>query len=147
MNDGQIIKCFSFSLSTADESAKALEAASVPHGGKSPDALFLCAGAARPKFIVDSSEQDMLQGMVEGYWVQAWSALVRNQIPGVTPYTSILSLGCHKTYGKRRGQRKNSSSRFNAFIHVFCRIWLLHSCQARAERHVFLILSIVSGSL
>jgi len=75
VNERQIIKCFSFSLSTADESANALEAACEPHGGKSPDALFLCAGASRPKFIVDSTEQDMLQGMVEGYWVQAWSAM------------------------------------------------------------------------
>ena len=100
MNDRQNIKYFLFSLSAADESAMAPEAACIPHDGKSPDALFLCAGASRPKFIVDSTEQDMLQGMVEGYWVQAWSAMVRNQVCRVTSHIDTL-LGRHKTYGKR----------------------------------------------
>ena len=137
MNDRQIIKCFSFSLSTADESSKALEAACVPHGGKSPDAIFLCAGASRPKFIVDSTEQDMLQGMVEGYWVQAWSAMVRNQTCRVTSNINML-LGRHKAYGKRRCQRQNNTRRFDAFVHGLCRIWLVHSRQTRTERHVFI---------
>ncbi|KAF8335049.1 uncharacterized protein EI90DRAFT_3280159 [Cantharellus anzutake] len=75
VHEGQIIKSYSFSLSSGDESTRALDAACALHGGKSPDALFLCAGASRPRFIVDSTEQDMLQGMVEGYWVQAWSAI------------------------------------------------------------------------
>jgi len=75
VDKAQILKAYSFSLSTYDESAKALKAASEPHKNRVPDALFLCAGAARPRFYIESDAETMQQGMVEGYWVQAWTAL------------------------------------------------------------------------
>lgn len=64
-------------MASAQESAAALTAACEPHGGKAPDAVFTCAGTSTPKFFVELTEEDMLKGMVDGYWVQAWTALVR----------------------------------------------------------------------
>ncbi|KAJ7510448.1 oxidoreductase [Mycena galericulata] len=71
----QRMAAYSFSLNTAGESSAALEAVCKPYGGNSPDAVFACAGSSKPKFFMDMSEEDMEQGMVNGYWVQAWTAM------------------------------------------------------------------------
>lgn len=63
-------------MSDLASSKAALDAACVPHGGRSPDATFLCAGMSRPGFFIEESEQSMRDGMDGGYWVQAFSALV-----------------------------------------------------------------------
>ena len=47
------------------------------HNGETPDGVFLCAGGSKPKFFVEMSEDELLQGMDMGYWVQAWTAWVR----------------------------------------------------------------------
>ncbi|KAG0698564.1 hypothetical protein DFH29DRAFT_810217 [Suillus ampliporus] len=70
----QVFKAFSFSLDTAEESAAALRAASDAHGGHVPDAVFACAGASKPMYLVDMETEDLTQGMTNGYWVQAWTA-------------------------------------------------------------------------
>jgi len=70
----QIFQSFSFSLASSEQSKKALEAVCQAHGGQAPDAVFLCAGASTPKFFVEMSEDDLTDGMSDGYWVQAWSA-------------------------------------------------------------------------
>ncbi|KIJ65417.1 hypothetical protein HYDPIDRAFT_130543 [Hydnomerulius pinastri MD-312] len=70
----QIFKAFSFALDTAEMSAAALRAASDAHGGHVPDAVFACAGSSKPMFFLEMEEKDMTQGMVNGYWVQAWTA-------------------------------------------------------------------------
>ncbi|KAG2746529.1 NAD(P)-binding protein [Suillus brevipes Sb2] len=70
----QIFKAFSFSLNTAEESAAALQAASDAHGGKVPDAVFACAGAAKPMYLLEMQPEDLSRGMANGYWVQAWTA-------------------------------------------------------------------------
>ena len=75
-NSNQILKAYSFSLDDVANSAKALEAACEPHNGQAPDAVFACAGSSKPGFFVEMSAEDMTQGMVNGYWVQAWTALV-----------------------------------------------------------------------
>ncbi|EIW74911.1 oxidoreductase [Coniophora puteana RWD-64-598 SS2] len=74
-SDSQRVLSFSFSLDNASESAAALKAASDAHGGRAPDAVFTCAGASKPMFFLDMEEQDLTKGMVDGYWVQAWTAL------------------------------------------------------------------------
>jgi len=71
----QILKSYSFSLNNHASSAAALEAACQPHGGRTPDAMFLCAGKSTPGFFVEEDEDSLRQGMDNGYWVQAWSAL------------------------------------------------------------------------
>lgn len=77
VDPSQVLKSYSFPLDTATKSAEAIEAAASAHQGRCPDAFFLCAGAAKPKFCVETSEQDHIDGMTSGYWVQAWSAFVR----------------------------------------------------------------------
>lgn len=73
----QVLKSYSFNLFTSSGSAAAIDAASEPHDGRCPDAMFLCAGAATPAYAVEMTEDDLVQGMNDGYWVQAWSAFVR----------------------------------------------------------------------
>ncbi|KAJ7454724.1 oxidoreductase [Mycena latifolia] len=71
----QLLTAYSFSLSDAAESAAALEAVCKPHGGRAPDAVFACAGSSKPMFFLDMTPQDMQEGMINGYWVQAWTAM------------------------------------------------------------------------
>ncbi|KAH7906598.1 hypothetical protein BJ138DRAFT_1162259 [Hygrophoropsis aurantiaca] len=70
----QQFKAYSFALDTAESSAAALKAASDGHGGQAPDAVFACAGGSKPMFFLDMTEQDLTNGMTNGYWVQAWTA-------------------------------------------------------------------------
>lgn len=70
----QVFKAFSFSLNTAEESAAALQAASDSHSGKVPDAVFACAGAAKPMYLLEMQPEDLSRGMANGYWIQAWTA-------------------------------------------------------------------------
>ncbi|KAI6000381.1 hypothetical protein F5J12DRAFT_845722 [Pisolithus orientalis] len=62
----QAFRAFSFSLNTADASAEALESF--------PDAVFACAGASRPMYLIDMTPGDFERGMTDGFWVQAWTA-------------------------------------------------------------------------
>jgi 3-dehydrosphinganine reductase len=71
-----MLKSYSFSLNGLASSEAALDAACQPHGGRNPDAMFLCAGKSTPGFFVEEDEYSLRQGMDNGYWVQAWSALV-----------------------------------------------------------------------
>lgn len=73
---GQKLLAYSFSLYTAAESAAALDAACAPHDGNAPDAVFTCAGAARPMYFVEMTEEDMRRGMDDAYWIQAWTIFV-----------------------------------------------------------------------
>ncbi|KAG2051400.1 NAD(P)-binding protein [Suillus hirtellus] len=70
----QVFKAFSFSLDNAEESAAALRAASDAHGGQVPDAVFACAGAAKPMYLLEMQPEDLSRGMTNGYWIQAWTA-------------------------------------------------------------------------
>lgn len=72
----QILKSYSFSMSDVASSKAALDAACQPHGGRSPDAMFLCAGKSTPGFFVEENERTLREGMDNGYWAQAFSALV-----------------------------------------------------------------------
>jgi len=78
-NPGQILASYSFSLDQATASGEAIDAASVPHGGRVPDAFFLCVGTARPGFALEMTEEALAKGMSEGYWVQAWSAFAASK--------------------------------------------------------------------
>ncbi|KII95145.1 hypothetical protein PLICRDRAFT_33979 [Plicaturopsis crispa FD-325 SS-3] len=75
----QILRAHSFSLAEEDSSKAALDAACEAHGGRSPDAVFLCAGKSTPGFFVEETARSMQQGMSDGYWVQAYSALAATQ--------------------------------------------------------------------
>ena len=73
----QLIKAYSFAVDQAKGAEDALDAASEPHGGRVPDAVFLCAGKSRPGFFIEQTEESLTMCMQETYWAQAWSALVR----------------------------------------------------------------------
>ncbi|KAG6908495.1 hypothetical protein DXG01_004429 [Tephrocybe rancida] len=71
---GQKFNVYSYSLNTAKDSADALHAVCEPYDGQAPDAVFACAGASKPMFFVEMKEEDLVDGMTAGYWVQAWTA-------------------------------------------------------------------------
>ncbi|KAI0307276.1 oxidoreductase [Multifurca ochricompacta] len=75
INPNQVLKAYSFSLGTQEAAADALDAACVPHGGRTPDAVFLCAGKSTPGFFIEQTEESMRKGMDETYWLAAWSAM------------------------------------------------------------------------
>ena len=66
---------YSHSLTSATGSAEALASAIRPFGGAPPDAAFLCAGASKPKFFVEMSEKDLLDGMGNGYCMYSFLLL------------------------------------------------------------------------
>ncbi|PAV20279.1 oxidoreductase [Pyrrhoderma noxium] len=76
----QSFRFHSFPLNTASGAEAALEAESAAleqlSGGSLsvPDAFFLCAGSSQPGYYVEYSEEQLLHGMEQSYWVQAWSA-------------------------------------------------------------------------
>ncbi|KAG1847354.1 hypothetical protein DFJ58DRAFT_663380, partial [Suillus subalutaceus] len=70
----QVFKAFSFSLNTAEESSAALQAASDAHDGQVPDAVFACAGAAKPMYLLEMQPEDLSREMENVYWIQAWTA-------------------------------------------------------------------------
>jgi len=70
----QSFQAFSYSLSTAPSSAAALAAATAGHDNTFPDAIFCCAGTAKPSFFVEMGEDEYEEGMKSGYWAQAWTA-------------------------------------------------------------------------
>lgn len=72
----QVLKAFSHDIGNATGAADAVEAASAAHGGRCPDAMFLCAGTSRPGFWVEQDEASLTLTMQETYWAQAWTALV-----------------------------------------------------------------------
>jgi len=74
VSPSQKLGAFSHSLDTASGSTQALQDVCRPFGGQCPDAVFACAGRSRPKFFVEMDEQDLVDGMTDGYWVQAWTA-------------------------------------------------------------------------
>ncbi|KAJ7746369.1 hypothetical protein B0H16DRAFT_1557195 [Mycena metata] len=72
----QLFAVYSFDLSTYAGSADALGAVCKAHDDRSPDAIFNCAGSSKPMFLVNMTEHDMSAGMIQGYWVQAWTTML-----------------------------------------------------------------------
>ncbi|KIJ56884.1 hypothetical protein M422DRAFT_148865 [Sphaerobolus stellatus SS14] len=78
-NPEQILKSYSFSLNTLETSKAALDAACAPHSGQAPDAVFTCAGTAKPGYWIEETEEQLLNGMSNAYWIQAFTALAATQ--------------------------------------------------------------------
>ncbi|RPD54346.1 oxidoreductase [Lentinus tigrinus ALCF2SS1-7] len=74
-NPQQIFRAYSFAVNTEQGSVAAIGAASEPFDGHCPDAYFLCAGASRPGFFVEQTEESLKAGMESTYYAQAFSAL------------------------------------------------------------------------
>ena len=86
----QIFRAYSFPVNTEQGSAAAIKAASEPFDGRCPDAFFLCAGASRPGFFVEQTEQSLKTGMEHTYYAQAFTALVSTS-PSCLLKTSKMS--------------------------------------------------------
>ncbi|KAF9464492.1 oxidoreductase [Collybia nuda] len=132
----QVLKMYSFSLNEESSSAAALEAACNGNGGKCPDALFLCAGSARPGFFIEEDEASLRQGMDNAYWVQAWSALAaskrmaRGHSPGkivfVSSFLGFMSMVGYASYAPAkhavRGLAETLRSElllYSVSVHIF----------------------------
>ncbi|KAI9512240.1 oxidoreductase [Russula earlei] len=79
VNPNQILRAYSYSLGTLGGATDALEAACVPHGGQTPDAVFLCAGKATPGFFIEQTEESLRKGMDDTYWLAAQSAMAASK--------------------------------------------------------------------
>ncbi|KZT12500.1 oxidoreductase [Laetiporus sulphureus 93-53] len=104
----QLLKAYSFHVNKEADAQAALEAACEPHGGSSPDVLFLCAGKSTPGFFVEQDEAAMRAGMEETFWTQAFSALTgakrmvrrreRGKIVFVSSVLGYFSIVGYSTY-------------------------------------------------
>ncbi|KAI0654645.1 oxidoreductase [Cubamyces menziesii] len=107
-NPTQILKAYSYSVDTEAGSVAALKAASEPFDGMCPEALFLCAGAARPSYWVEQTEETLRDGMQISYWAQACTALagskemvrqgVKGKIVFVASVLAFFSIVGYSTY-------------------------------------------------
>lgn len=72
----QLLFAYSYDVGKDEEAETALREACKPHEGRSPDAVFLCAGKSTPGFFLEETASTLRRGMDEAYWVSAYSALV-----------------------------------------------------------------------
>ncbi|EIM91633.1 oxidoreductase [Stereum hirsutum FP-91666 SS1] len=79
VNKSQIFNSYSFALDAFSTTEDAFNAACEPYGGRSPDAVFLCAGKATPGFYIEQDEESIRRGMDSTFWVASWSAFVASR--------------------------------------------------------------------
>ncbi|TBU52720.1 oxidoreductase [Dichomitus squalens] len=104
----QIFRAYSFAVDSETGSAAALKAAGEPHGGRCPEALFLCAGASRPGFFIDQTEESFMGGIQMTLGAQAFTALattkemvrqgVKGKIVFVSSILGLMSFVGYTTY-------------------------------------------------
>lgn len=85
----QIFGAYAFAINSEAGSLAALRAAAEPHGGRCPDAVFLCAGASRPGFFIDQTEESFRAGVEMTFGAQAFTALVSCIPYSYVPYASL----------------------------------------------------------
>ncbi|KAH9848453.1 oxidoreductase [Lenzites betulinus] len=136
-NPDQILNAYSYAVDSEAESQAALKAASAPFGGRCPEALFLCAGAARPAYFVEQDEALLRHGMQISYWAQACTALagakemvrqgVKGKIVFVASVLAYFSIVGYATYspGKFaiRGLAESLQSELKLYdidVHLSC---------------------------
>ncbi|KAM5544647.1 hypothetical protein V8D89_001545 [Ganoderma adspersum] len=76
----QVFCAYSFAVDSEKGSAAALDAAAQPHGGRCPDAVFLCAGASRPGYFIDQTEESFRAGMRMTFDAQAFTAMAATKL-------------------------------------------------------------------
>lgn len=86
-----------------------------------PDAFFLCAGSARPTFWIENTEDHLVQGMEQAYWVQAWTAHVRVLSILCTDSAQIYEGGHEKTC-PRETNCENRLCRVDRLDDELCRL-------------------------
>jgi len=127
----QLLEGYSHSLDTAAASTAALEEVCAAHGGEAPDAVFACAGASKPMFFVEMTEEDLVNGMTAGYWVQAWTAWVSGFAKAfrfVCWLMGGMSLGSCEDDGETREKGEDCVGVFYAWVYVFLGLGVVFSC-------------------
>ncbi|KAI0788126.1 oxidoreductase [Fomes fomentarius] len=71
----QILRTYSYAVDSEQASEAAITAASEPFDGRCPDAYFLFAGASRPGFFLEQTEESIRSGMDRSYYAQVFTAL------------------------------------------------------------------------
>ncbi|VDB87978.1 unnamed protein product [Peniophora sp. CBMAI 1063] len=79
VSPNQVLKSYSYALDTLEGARSAYDAACAAHGDKPADAVFMCAGSARPGFWVEQSEEQIKRAMDLTYWVAAWTSKVATE--------------------------------------------------------------------
>ncbi|EJU06024.1 oxidoreductase [Dacryopinax primogenitus] len=74
VSPSQKLAAYSHDISTAAGAQAALEAVCTPFAGQAPDAVFLCAGNARPLYFVEAKEEDFKSQIGTLYFTALWSA-------------------------------------------------------------------------
>ncbi|EPS98254.1 hypothetical protein FOMPIDRAFT_1126929 [Fomitopsis schrenkii] len=135
VTEDQILNSYSFGVNSEAGAVAAIEAASQPYGGRSPDDFFLCAGGSIPGYFVEQTEASMREGMEVAYWVQAASALAaakrlvsrheKGKIVFVSSVLAYFSIVGYSTYspGKfaLRGLAESLRSEFGLYgidVHI-----------------------------
>jgi 3-dehydrosphinganine reductase len=138
----QTLTWHSFSLTSAQDSASALDAASAAHG-RCPDAVFLCAGASKPGFFIEEDEASLRAGMDSAYWVQAWTALaaakrmvrdgVRGKIAFVSSVVGYMSIAGYSNYAPgKHALRGSFHASHPASVAQDMQVWPRHSAASFA---------------
>jgi len=66
-------------LSQSSTSTEALDKSAEIHGGKTPDHVYLCAGFSKPKFMIDSTEDEFKGVSLYSAWrpsVFSWTVSI-----------------------------------------------------------------------
>ncbi|KZV72401.1 oxidoreductase [Peniophora sp. CONT] len=72
----QILASYSYSLDSFDNAQAAYDEACGAHNGTPADAVFMCAGSARPGFWIEQDEEDIRRGIDQSYSVTAFTARI-----------------------------------------------------------------------
>ncbi|KAI0759590.1 oxidoreductase [Trametes elegans] len=104
----QVLKAYSHAVDSEAESLAAIKAASEPFEGQCPEAYFLCAGAARPAYWVEQTDELLHHGMQISFWAQASTSLaaskemvkqgVKGKIVFVSSVLAFFSIVGYATY-------------------------------------------------
>ncbi len=130
----QKLKAYSYSLTDSVASTAALQEASDDHGGKCPDAVFLCAGASRPGFFIEENEDTLRRGMDNAYWVQAFSALVSYPILSFQLLDLTVNVGSREENGRRRRSGKDRVCLIAIGIYVYHWVFFIFPRKTRSTR-------------
>lgn len=84
-------------------------------------------------YFVETQESDMVNGMTNGYWVQAWTAWASFLLRYPICELKYLVIGCSKADGTGGEEMWKDSIRIFYFgIYVLPRLFVVLSCQTRS---------------
>ena len=131
-----MFRCHSFSLNTAQCSEDALDAeckqliSTTKDKCTTPDAFFLCAGSSQPGYFVEKTEGQLLYGMEQAYWVEAWTAHVSRFVTlnnFLLLLVTTLIAGCVQKTCSTPEAWQNCLRWIDTLSYVFLRVFIIHT--------------------